>query len=90
MVRIIERNKAQYESRTMEFGELYRWCPERVVLQCECGERPTLTSSVTSCDGCGTDYMIIRDELAPHRHEMRLIAGRGDVAPGSLAQSTTH
>jgi len=66
MVRVIERTKAQYEARKVEFGELYRWCPGRLVLQCECGERPALTSSVTVCDGCGTDYMIIfRDGFVP-------------------------
>ena len=65
MVRVIKRTEAQYEARKVEFGEVYRWCPERLVLQCECGERPTPTSSVTACDGCGTDYIIIRDDSVP-------------------------
>ena len=64
MVRVIKRTKAQYEARQVGFGEIYRWSPERLVLQCECGERPALTNSVTGCDGCGTDYVFIfRDEF---------------------------
>ncbi len=66
MVQVIERTEARYEARKVKFGKVYRWCPERLVIQCECGERATLTSSVTACDGCGTDYMIIlRDEFVP-------------------------
>ena len=65
MVQVIKRTGEQYEARKIKFGKVYRWCPEHRVLQCECGERPTLTSSVTSCDGCGTNYMLIRDESVP-------------------------
>ena len=64
MVLVTKRTKPQYEGRKVEFGEINRWCPERLVLQCERGERPALTSSVTACDGCGTDYVaIFRDEF---------------------------
>jgi hypothetical protein len=66
MVRIIKHTEAHYEVREVEFGEVYRWCPERLVLECKCGERPTLTISVTACDGCGTDHMAsFRGELTP-------------------------
>jgi hypothetical protein len=65
MVRVIKRIEAQYKAREMEFGAVHAWCHERLVLQCECGERPTLTGSVTACDGCGTDYMIMRGESVP-------------------------
>lgn len=64
MMQIIKRTKAQYEARQVEFGEIYRWCPERLVLQCECGERPALINSVTTCYGCDTDCVFIfRDEF---------------------------
>ena len=56
-MRIAERTKAHYEVIETEFGEVRRWRPERLVLECECGERPTLTKSVTACDGCGKDHM---------------------------------
>ncbi len=32
MVRIIERVAGRYDVREMEWGRVYRWCPERVVL----------------------------------------------------------
>jgi hypothetical protein len=66
MVRVVERTKAHYQVKEMEFGKVRRWRPERLVLECGCGERPTLTSSVTACDGCGKDHMFIfRVETAP-------------------------
>ena len=57
MGRRVKRTKAHYEVKEMEFGQVRRWRPERLVLECECGERPTLTSSVTACDGCGNEHM---------------------------------
>ncbi len=48
MVRVIKHTEAHYEVKEVEFGEVYRWRPERLVLECECGERPTLTNSMTA------------------------------------------
>jgi len=63
MVTVIERAQGRYEVRAVEFGKVYRWCPERVVVECECGERPTLTQSRTVC-GCGFDHAaVVRAEL---------------------------
>ncbi len=33
VVRIIERVAGRYDVREMELGRVYRWCPERVVLE---------------------------------------------------------
>jgi hypothetical protein len=66
MVRVVKRTEAHYEVKEVEFGEVYRWRPERLVLECECGERLTLTGSMTACDGCATDHMaIFQGELTP-------------------------
>ncbi len=66
MVRVIKHTEAHYEVKEVEFGEVYRWRPERLMLECECGERPTLTNSMTVCDGCATDHIaIFRGELTP-------------------------
>jgi hypothetical protein len=46
------------------FGKVYRWYPERVVVECECGEELTLTVSATAC-GCGADHAaVVREALA--------------------------
>ncbi len=57
MKRIIEDVEAHYETREVPFGRSYQWHPEHVTLECECGERLTLTaSSATTTCRCGADY----------------------------------
>lgn len=60
---VIESIEGRYEIEGVEFGTVYRWCPEHVVLTCDCGERLTLTSSETTCR-CGMDHAaVVRDKL---------------------------
>src|SRR3712207_9117694 len=63
MTRIIERVEARYESREVPFGKTYEWHPAYVALECDCGERLTLTStSTTTRCWCGTDHgAVVRD-----------------------------
>ncbi len=69
-VRIIERIAGHYEIQDMEdFATVYRWHPETVVVECECGEKATFKRSeiidcyVSACQ-CGKDDMAgIREEL---------------------------
>jgi hypothetical protein len=42
-VQILEHVNAHYEVQGLEMGTVYRWCPESVVIECECGEKPSLT-----------------------------------------------
>ena len=57
MVQILERVQAHYESREMPFGNVYEWHPASVALECDCGEKVTLsaTSTTTTCARCGAD-----------------------------------
>jgi hypothetical protein len=57
MVKIIERVQAHYENREMPFGKVYAWHPAYVALECDCGEKVTLsaTSTTTTCGRCGAD-----------------------------------
>ncbi len=64
MATIVERDAGRYEVQEVEFGRVYRWRPERVVVECDCGDRATLTYSAPICR-CGADHtMIVREELA--------------------------
>ena len=54
--KIVEYFEGHYEAQEVPFGMVYKWCPERVVVECECGERATLTNSTTTCVGCQIDY----------------------------------
>ncbi len=43
MTRDIERARAGYDAREVEYGVVYRWCPASVLVECDCGERAVLT-----------------------------------------------
>jgi hypothetical protein len=57
MVLILERVQAHYENREMPFGKVYEWHPASVALECDCGEKVTLTatSTTSTCARCGAD-----------------------------------
>lgn len=57
MARITERVDAHYESNEVPFGKVYEWHNAYVTLECDCGEKVTLTatSTVTTCR-CGADF----------------------------------
>jgi len=67
MTTVIEYTEGYYEVQETSYGEAYVWCPERVVVRCDCGERPVLSASHTICD-CGADHTaLIRKVLASQR-----------------------
>jgi hypothetical protein len=71
--RVVERTGGHYEVQEVEFGRVYRWCPKRVVVECECGERLTLTGSVTICRWCGADHAaVLQDEEEVVGHQQQL------------------
>jgi hypothetical protein len=55
--KIIERVQAHYEGHEMPFGKTYEWHPAYLALECECGEKTTLsaTSTITTCPRCGAE-----------------------------------
>jgi hypothetical protein len=66
----VEYIEGCYEVQDVEFGKVYKWHPESILIKCGCGENLTLTSSQTTCVWCGADYAsIIREELATWRPE---------------------
>jgi hypothetical protein len=68
VVRIVKRIEGCYETQKVESGRVYRWCPECIVVECDCRKRLILTASVTICDECGTDHAaVVREELTARR-----------------------
>ncbi len=54
---VIEHVEAHYEVQAMEMGTLYRWCPESVVIECDCRQSFTVEGAKdASCPRCGADY----------------------------------
>jgi hypothetical protein len=69
VTQVIERVKAHYEVQAVEMGTVYRWCPESVVIECDCGRRATLSASRTVCDDCETDHEATTEEVLDVRQE---------------------
>ena len=64
MVKVIERVDAHYEVQDLEMGKVYRWCPEKVVVECSCGNRETFSASRPPlCSRCGADHTDITQEV---------------------------
>jgi hypothetical protein len=68
-VQVIERVPEHYDTQETQFGRLYRWCPECVVLECKCGKRKTLSrwdlieAKKPACE-CGKDNAAnVREEV---------------------------
>jgi hypothetical protein len=55
-MKVIERMRARYDVEDVEYGKVYRWKPESVVVECGCGERTSLTHSETACEKCGAEH----------------------------------
>jgi|SRR5215211_7325767 len=60
--KIIERVETHYESSEVPFGKIYEWHNAYIALECDCGEKVTLTatSTVTTCSRCGADKPLCR------------------------------
>ena len=70
VAKVVEHLAAHYEVRDVEIGKVYRWRPESVVVECECGMEQTLTASKYACDECGTDHRtLVEDVLEPRADE---------------------
>ena len=66
MAAVIEHVEGHYETHIMPYGQAYVWCPECVVVGCDCGEMLTLTTSECVC-GCGADHAaLVREITASH------------------------
>jgi hypothetical protein len=86
VVNVIERSGGRYQVQDVEFGRVYRWCPECVVVECDCGEKWIVTPSATTCGLCGEDHAaILREEPHVERvgdeavHPWRYAGDRGDA-----------
>ena len=69
MTQVIERVEAHYEVQRVEMGTLYRWGPESVVFECDCGQSFTVegTAKAASCPRCDAEHRgVLRGWLASH------------------------
>ena len=57
MTRVLMSTQGRYEVSEVKYGRVYRWHPGHIVVECECGQRPSLTNFMSSCGECGTDHI---------------------------------
>ena len=78
MAQITKRVEAHYESSEIPFGKVYEWHNAYIALECECGEKATLTatSTITTCSRCGADLGAIVHDIQEE--------GREDHPPDEL------
>ncbi len=68
MATVIERVQARYDVVEEPFGRAYKWRPESVLIECECGETTTLTASTSTCEECGAEHAgLVREDLTERR-----------------------
>ena len=77
VAKVIERARAHYEVEDVEYGKVYRWQPETVVVECTCGEKTNLTPSGTACEECGVEHTrLVWEDLSDRQPQ-----GDEDVYP---------
>ena len=81
MLTIIERTEGHYEVQEVDFGRVYRWCPECIDIECECGEKLTFTAySVATCPRCEANHAgAIREGLTGRLKDRALHPWRYDA-----------
>ena len=92
MTIVIECTGRHYEVQGTSYWEAYIWCPECVVVECDCGQRLVLGTSETACS-CGTDHAtLVRKILAtqnvPHPWEAEYDRWRNRLAENLLSEDT--
>ena len=64
VAKVIERVEARYEIQDVEMGKVYKWRPESILVECECGERAALAASEYTCEECGAEHKgLVREDL---------------------------
>jgi hypothetical protein len=64
MTTVIDHVEGHYETNSMSYGQAFVWCPECVVVECECGETVIVTASESMCR-CGIDHeVLVRETMA--------------------------
>ena len=63
-MRVIERERGHYEVREVPYGKVYDWRPERLVIECDCGEMHVSSGSAITCS-CGMVYGGAHEDRRP-------------------------
>jgi hypothetical protein len=72
MTKIIMRVEGYYEVHESPFGRDYEWHPAYVTLECDCGEKLTLTGASTmSACRCSADHSAVIQDIQEREGRLR-------------------
>ncbi len=83
-LKVIERVDARYDIQELELGKVYKWRPESLLIQCECGQRTTLTPSDTTCEECAKEHIDLLGEALRDQRELRRRLREEDSTPDAI------
>jgi hypothetical protein len=71
VAKVIEYIEAHYQVEDVEMGKVYRWCPERAVVECGCANSETFIAfrKPICSDECGEDLTGALREVLDARSE---------------------
>ncbi len=86
--KVVERVHARYDIQELQVGKVYKWRPESLLIECECGQRTTLTVSDTACEECGKEHIdLLEEALRDHRRGRRRLEEE-DLHPWRYAEDS--
>jgi hypothetical protein len=63
VAKVVGRVEACYDVEEVEYGKVYRWQPETLVV--ECGQETAITPSEDTCEECGAEHAgLVREDLS--------------------------
>src|SRR5918993_2874447 len=73
MPQIIESIEAHYSTLEVPFGRVYKWHPEYIIIECDCGQKLLITgtSNIPTCPQCGADYGALVHDIRYREERLR-------------------
>ncbi len=72
MTKIVVRTEGHYEVHETPFSRAYEWYPACVILECDCGEKLTLTGSSTApACMCGLNHSNVIQDLQEREGQLQ-------------------
>ena len=87
-LKVIERVDARYDVQELELGKVYKWLPESLLIECECGQTTALTASSTTCEECGKEHVGLLQKALAEQRSSRQQFGEEELHPWRYAEDS--
>ncbi len=87
--KVVERVDARYDIQELQVGKVYKWRPESLLIECECGQMTTLTGSDTTCEKCDKEHTaFFQEAIRDQRNKDQRRLGEEDLHPWRYAEDS--